>query len=106
MRKGKVLDSETILQERIEKGFKRDFGAKGGEIGDDCFTAGSVKRKEGCFSIVKCSNLQSIEIGEKSFCDYYSFNLGQLPSLRSIHFKARSFTLTPAFELKGKQLCF
>ena len=75
------------------------------EIGDECFTAGSVKRKEGCFSIVKCSNLQSIEIGEKSFRDYYSFNLGQLPSLRSIHFKARSFTLTPAFELKGKQLC-
>ena len=76
------------------------------EIGDECFTVGSVKRKEGCFTIAECSNLQSIEIGEKSFRDYNSFNLSHLPSLSSIHIKASSFSLTPAFELKGKQRCF
>ena len=57
-------------------------------------------RPHGCFRIVNCPKLQTIDIGNYSFSEYYSFEMDNLPSLQTIDlgyncfYEAAYFSLT------------
>lgn len=57
-------------------------------------------RPHGCFRIVNCPKLQTIDIGDYSFSEYYSFEMDNLPSLQTIDlgyncfYEAAYFSLT------------
>ena len=75
-------------------------------IGKKCMTAAEKwedardnKRTNGSFLIANCSKLQSIQIGDYSFCDYYSFELSSLPSLQSMNTGEACFSCAPIFSL-------
>ena len=59
------------------------------------------ERKDGLFRIVNCPKLNSIQIGDWSFCDYHSFEFKSLPSLQSIQMGVRCFYWAPSFSLTG-----
>ena len=71
-------------------------------VGKDSFRIGRYKeRSDGSYRIVNSPKLKSIQIGERSFFDYHSFELNNLPSLQSIYmgdwgcfYWAPSFSLT------------
>ena len=70
-------------------------------IGKECFRIGEDERSHGFCRILNCPKLKSIQIGYKSFCDYCSFELSNLPSLRFIDFGKYCFYYTPSFLLTG-----
>ena len=57
-------------------------------------------RPHGCCRIVNCPKLQTIDIGDYSFSEYYSFEMDNLPSLQTIDlgyncfYEAAYFSLT------------
>ena len=59
------------------------------------------KRSDGSCGIVNCPKLKSIQIGDRSFNDYHSFELNNLPSLQSIDIGGWCFYYAPSFSLTG-----
>ena len=59
------------------------------------------KRTDGVCQIMNCLKLKSIQIGDRSFLDYYSFELINLPSLQSIETGYYCFRYVPSFSLTG-----
>ena len=70
-------------------------------IGKWSFIISDDERTDGTCRIVNCPKLQSIQIGERSFHDYHSFELDNLPSLQSIVIGDYSFLYAPSFSLIG-----
>ena len=70
-------------------------------IGKESFMIDSDERNDGSYRIVNCPKLKSIQIGNKSFQDYHSFELSNLNSLQSIDIGERGFFWTPLFSLTG-----
>ena len=60
-----------------------------------------VTRTDGTYRSVNCPKLKSIQIGEYSFGDYHSFELGNSPSLQSIDIGEDCFYWTLSFSLTG-----
>ena len=59
------------------------------------------ERNDGVCRIVNCPKLKSIQIGDRSFSDYHSFELNNFPSLQSIEIGVRCFFWAPSFSLTG-----
>lgn len=59
------------------------------------------KRTDGDFQIMNCPNLKAICIQSKSFSDYNSFSIDNLPSLQSIQMDENCFMFSPSFALTG-----
>ena len=70
-------------------------------IGKYSFRISDKERSDGSCRIVNCPKLKSIQIGDRSFYDYHSFELNNLPSLQSIEMGEDSFYWTPLFSLTG-----
>ena len=72
-------------------------------IGWHCFSIIYVsgKRVDCVCRIVNCPNLKSIQIGDNSFSDYYSFELNNLPSLQVIDMGDGCFICVPSLSLIG-----
>ena len=70
-------------------------------IGEKSFRIIGSERSDGTCRIVNCPILKSIQIGDKSFRDYHSFELNNLPSLHSIEIGWGCFECTPLFSLTG-----
>ena len=70
-------------------------------IGQYSFRIHDGKRNDGSYRIVNCPKLKSIQIGERSFIDYHSFELNNLPSLHFIDMGKRCFEYAPLFSLTG-----
>ena len=68
-------------------------------IGQKSFRISGSERNDGSCRIVNCPNLISIQIGDRSFNDYRSFELSNLPSLQSIDIGQDCFEYTPLFSL-------
>ena len=68
--------------------------------GYSCF-----KEVDGCFRIVSCPILKSIQIGDYSFGDYRLFELNNLPSLQSIDIGYCCFYWIPSLSLTGLISC-
>ena len=56
------------------------------KIGRDCFRLDYYNRNEGVCRITNCPNLRQLEIGNKSFRDFKSFELFNVNSIQSIKF--------------------
>ena len=70
-------------------------------IGQKSFRISENKRNDGSYRIVNSPKLKSIQIGERSFNDYHSFELNNLPSLQTIYIGGYCFYWTPSFSLTG-----
>ena len=70
-------------------------------IGKKSFRISGSERSDGSCRIVNCPKLKSIKIGDKSFSNYHSFELSNLPSLQSIDIGWGCFECTPLFSLTG-----
>ena len=70
-------------------------------IGWNCFRIDWKERDDGVCRITKCPNLRQLEIGDKSFEDFKSFELSNLNSLQSIQFGIFCFFYTD-LSLKGE----
>ena len=70
-------------------------------IGSESFRIDNKERTDGSCRIVNCPKLKSIQIGYRSFSDYHSFELNDLPSLQSIVISVRCFYWVPSFSLTG-----
>ena len=70
-------------------------------IGQQSFRIGGDERSDGSYRIVNCPKLKSIQIGDRSFYDYHSFELNNLPSLQSIDIGQKCFLYAPSFSLTG-----
>ena len=57
------------------------------------------ERSDGSCRIVNCPKLKSIQIGDRSFSDYHSFELNSLLSLQFIDIGVRCFYWVPSFSL-------
>ena len=68
---------------------------------EDINNNGVDKRSDGVCRIVNCPNLKSIQIGDRSFADYHSFELTNLFSLQSIDIGHYCFYYAPSFSLTG-----
>ena len=68
-------------------------------IGKSSFRISTSERSDGTYRIVNCPKLKSIQIGDKSFSDYHSFELNNLPSLQSIDIGEDCFFWAPSFSL-------
>ena len=66
----------------------------------DCDIRNS-ERSDGTCRIMNCPKLQSIQIGDFSFCEYHSFELNHLQSLHFIDIGGRCFYCAPLFALTG-----
>ena len=62
-------------------------------IGKNSFSLSNATRKGNKCLIMNCNELSEIHIGEKSFFDYESFELKNLPSLISIQLDDNAFWL-------------
>ena len=71
------------------------------KIGRKCFRIGREKRNDGVCRITNCPNLRQLEIGDRSFWDFKSFELSNLNSLQSINF-GYSCLRYADFSLKGE----
>ena len=71
------------------------------EIGKKSFRISGDERNDGSYRIMNCPKLKSIQIGHWSFADYHSFELSNLPSLQSIDIGAWCFFYAPSFSLTG-----
>ena len=70
-------------------------------IGQYSFRIHDGKQSDGSCQIMNCPKLKSIQIGDRSFSDYHSFELNNLPSLQSIDMGENCFYWTPSFSLTG-----
>ena len=70
-------------------------------IGQESFRISDEERSDGSCRIVNCPRLKSIQIGFRSFDDYHSFELNNLPSLQSIDMGDWCFRYAPSFSLTG-----
>ena len=70
-------------------------------IGQSSFRISSSERSDGSCRIVNCPKLNSIQIGYRSFSDYHSFELSNLPSLQSIDIDEYCFYYASSFSLTG-----
>ena len=70
-------------------------------IGQSSFRISDKERNDGSYRIVNCPKLKSIQIGNRSFYDYHSFELSNLPSLQSIEFGSECFYSASSFSLIG-----
>ena len=70
-------------------------------IGQKSFRIRGDERSDGSYRIVNCLKLKSIQIGNRSFYDYHSFELNNLPSLQSIDIGEYCFYYAPSFSLTG-----
>ena len=68
-------------------------------IGKESFRISGSERTDGSYRITNCPNLNSIQIGYRSFFDYHSFELNNLPSLQSIDTGEWCFFYAPSFSL-------
>ena len=71
------------------------------KIGESCFEISDEERDDGICRITNCPNLRQLEIDDKSFADFKSFELSNLNSIQSIKFGQGCFWLTD-FSLKGE----
>ena len=71
------------------------------EIGEKSFRIRDRKRSDGSCRIVNCPKLKSIQIGNRSCEDHHSFELNNLPSLQSIMIGENCFGKVRVFELNG-----
>ena len=71
------------------------------KIGKECFKIDYKKRDDGLCRITNCPTLRQLEIGNKSFVDFKSFELSNVNSLQSIKFGISNFKFSD-FSLKGK----
>ena len=60
-----------------------------------------TKGNDGFYRIVNCFKLKSIKIGSKSFSDYHSLEMNNLPSLQSIDIDMDCFKYVRSFSLVG-----
>ena len=67
-------------------------------IGKSCFGTGN---DDGLYRVASCPKLNTIEIGDYSFSNFVSFELRNLPSLRSIGMGRNCFYYAPSFSLVG-----
>ena len=70
-------------------------------IGQKSFRISLLEKSDGSYRIVNCPKLKSIQMGDKSFKDYHSFEVNNLPSLQSIDMGKYCFYWTPLFSLTG-----
>ena len=70
-------------------------------IGSNCFKIDWNQRIDDTFRITNCPNLRQLEIGEKSFVNFKSFELSYLDSLQSIKFGRQCFCYADC-SLKGE----
>ena len=70
-------------------------------IGQKSFIYSMSEKRYGDCRIVNCPNLKSIQIGDNSFYDYYSFELNNLPYLQSMEIGDWCFLFAPSFSLTG-----
>ena len=71
------------------------------KIGEDCFRIDYGERDDGVCRITNCPNLRQLEIGDRSFVDFKSFELSNVNSLQSIKFGYWCFRHAD-FSLKGE----
>ena len=71
------------------------------KIGEKCFRIDNKRRDDGVCRITNCPNLRQLEIGDRSFIDFKSFELSNLNSLQSIEFGYRCFEYADC-SLKGE----
>ena len=71
------------------------------EIGEKSFRIDYKERNDVSCRIVNCPKLKSIQIGDESCEDYHSFELNNLPSLQSIDIGEWCFYWAPSFSLTG-----
>ena len=72
------------------------------KIGDSCFRIGEEKCDDGFCRITNCPNLRQLQIGNKSFEDFKSFELSNLNSIQSIKFGRYCFQYAEDLSLKGE----
>ena len=60
-------------------------------------------RSDGCCRIGNCPKLRSIRLGYRSFSDYHSFELCNLPSLQSLEIGDDCFFSATLFSLSGRR---
>ena len=70
-------------------------------IGQNSFRIDYDERNDGSYRIVNSPKLKSIQIGYRSFEDYHSFELNNLPSLQTIDISGWCFRYAPSFSLTG-----
>ena len=70
-------------------------------IGKSSFRISDSERSDGNYRIVNCPKLKSIQIGDRSFNDYHSYELNNLPSLQSIVLGVWCFDWASSFSLTG-----
>ena len=70
-------------------------------IGQRSFRISDSERIDGACRIANCPKLISIQIGDRAFNDYHSFELNNLPSLQSIDIGDKCFYWAPLFSLTG-----
>ena len=71
------------------------------KIGGWCFIISSKECDDGVCRITNCPNLRQLEIGDRSFEDFKSFELSNVNSLQSINFGDYCFEYAD-FSLKGE----
>ena len=71
------------------------------KIGKECFRISFKRRDDGICRITNCPNLRQLEIGDRSFHDFKSFELSNINSLQSINFSEWCFEYAD-FSLKGE----
>ena len=71
------------------------------KIGKWCFVIYWEERNDGICRITNCPNLRQLEIGDRSFVDFKSFELSNVNSLQSIKFGYECFRYAD-FSLKGE----
>ena len=71
------------------------------KIGEKCFRISGDERDDGVCRITNCPNLRQLELGNKSFIDFKSFELSNLNSIQSIKFGEFCFKYAD-FSLKGE----
>ena len=71
------------------------------KIGTSCFGVDEEERDDGICRITNCPNLRQLELGNRSFEDFKSFELSNLNSIQSIKFGECCFDYAD-FSLKGE----
>ena len=71
------------------------------KIGEKCFRIDHRERNDGVCRIMNCPNLRQLEIGNRSFEDFKSFEISNLNSIQSIYFGGCCFWYAD-FSLKGE----
>ena len=71
------------------------------KIGRECFRIDDKRRDDGICRITNCPNLTQLEIGDRSFGDFKSFEISNLNSIQSIKFGWYCFKYAD-FSLKGE----